>query len=243
MSKRQSVPVLMYHRVGTPQKDSIVPGQYVTPERLRSQLTVLRRWGFVGRSPIQVLNEAYGASSCSHKDVIVTFDDGYESVFNHAFPILQEFKFSSLTFLVSDCVGKTNEWDEKIGDVTEKLMSYEQVKEGIGLGMEFGCHTATHAHGNAISESDFQSEVFGSKAAIEKSLNLECPTFCYPYGEDGENVRKAVQAAGFRYAFSVRKGRLHPETERYRIPRINVRADTTAAVLGYKLLRSMWNGK
>ena len=47
------------------------------------------------------------------KALLLTFDDGYAGLAQHAYPVLAEVGFTATTFLVTDYVGRTNTWDAR----------------------------------------------------------------------------------------------------------------------------------
>ena len=64
------------------------------------------------------------------------------------------------------------------------------------------------------------AEIEGSLADLE-GCGLRRPRFfAYPYGESDRKVERAVEAAGFRAAFTVAPGLVRPGWDPYRLPRI-----------------------
>jgi peptidoglycan/xylan/chitin deacetylase (PgdA/CDA1 family) len=225
----------MYHRIGPVKKESIVPRQYVTAQAFSSHLAVLRRLGYKLLTPGEAMKGDHGA--------LITFDDGYLDFFEAAVPLLERVGGSALVFLVTDQVGSTNRWDEAVGDVTEPLMDWNEVKLARKMGMAIGSHTMTHAKLSEVSAEVAVAELEGSKARIEKELGEACPWFCYPYGGMNESVVAAVKSAGYRAAFATSKGPLTPQSNPFAIPRINMRADTSSAILAYKIFRAVALGR
>lgn len=114
------LPILMYHKVAEPNRASTLPGHYVAPARFQSHVAYFARRGYRTRPMSGPIRD---------KEVIFTFDDGYENFLTNALPILRQAKFSATVFLVSELIGKTNEWDTIHGDVEEPLMNLRQIKE------------------------------------------------------------------------------------------------------------------
>jgi peptidoglycan/xylan/chitin deacetylase (PgdA/CDA1 family) len=225
----------MYHRISEVRRDSLVPGHYVSPRLLEKHVSLVKRFGYPLVGPAELLAGRRGA--------LFTFDDGYLDYFEAAVPILSRAGGVGLVFLVSDWVGKTNGWDEAEGDVTERLMDWDQAREVRRIGMAIGSHTMRHARLATLEAPAVAEELAGSKARIEAELGEACEWFCYPYGSMSEAVTEAVRAAGYRAAFATTKGAFGPGSDPYRIPRINVRADTTPAILAYKLFRAVVFGR
>src|SRR6266496_1186897 len=46
-----------------------------------------------------------------HRVFLLTFDDGYASLADYAYPLLADLGYTATTFLVTDYVGRMNTWD------------------------------------------------------------------------------------------------------------------------------------
>lgn len=224
-------PILMYHKIDDPSPGALVPFHYVSPARFARQVSALVKFGFVTRSVESAIDE----STRSKKVICLTFDDGYQNFADFAYPVLEKHDQVATVFLVSDLIGKTNQWDVEIGDVTEKLLDSDTIQMLAIKGIEFGSHTATHARLTKVIQNKVEQEVRQSKEAISELLGRDCTVFCYPYGSQNEAVRSIVRNSGFKLACSVEKGWNRTETDPYRLKRVNVRRDTSTPILFWKL--------
>lgn len=210
----------------------MVPHHYVTPNQLRRHLSALVRFGF---RTIRLSD--FMIQESPEKPIVLTFDDGYENFANSAVPIFQALGQTATVFAVSGLTGKCNEWDTKQGDVTEPLMTADQLRSVRDLGFEVGSHSVSHARLTTLDQNELKAEVERSKADLEDLLGVEVTTFCYPYGAQNEAVRKAVESATYRYACSVEKGWNDQTTDPFRLRRTNVRSNTSTPILFWKLWR------
>ena len=224
----------MYHKIADFNPATTIPGHYVSADRFESHVGFFARRGYHSRS----LTGPIGA-----REVVFTFDDGYENFLTNALPILRRAKFTATVFLVADLLGKTNEWDTRDGDVEERLMTLNQVHEAITCGIEFGSHTATHADLTAISVDDATREIERSRLALQALLGTNIDSFCYPYGRKNPEIEALVKKAGYSIACSTEKGLNDAATNPFALRRINVRRETSLPLLIYKLLRGNWFGK
>lgn len=225
------VPILMYHRIAVAPKATTVPAHYVSPNLFRKHVRLVQRLGYQAVPLTEIF-------STSHKKpVVFTFDDGYENYVEHALPALKAAEMAATVFLVSNLIGKTNEWDNRNGDVTEALMSLPQILDAMKHRTEFGSHTLDHADLSAVDSNEALRQIAESKANLERVLGVEVSTFCYPYGRKSEATEKMVEAAGYRFACSTRRGLNTTATPRQSLKRINIRSDTVVPVFIYKLLR------
>lgn len=229
-------PILMYHRIGAPRRGSIVPGQYVRPNLFAAQMRFLRRRGYqaVGLTEfVAALDNPSG-----RKVVAITFDDAYRSVSEQGLPILQTHGFKATIFAVAGLVGKTNEWDEQKGDVSEALMSSDELRAALNMGMTIGSHSMTHADLPASGVESLACEVVESKRVLEDELESNVDWFCYPYGYETEKIRSMVKAAGYLGATATRPVLNTKSTDRFALGRVGIRSTTTVPWLIYKLFRA-----
>lgn len=234
---QHGAPILMYHRIGTARNGSIVSGQYVSSDLFEKQLRFLQRRGYTPMSLTDFV-KALREPEAGTKPVAITFDDGYESVYTHALPILTRLGMTSTVFVVTGQVGDTNSWDQEKGDVSESMMDVEQMLDAQRRGMEIGSHSWSHPDLNLCSEHQAFDEIAGSKIQLEQILGKPANWFSYPYGSESEQIRNIVKSAGYFGACGTRRSLNTARTDRYSLARINMRATTTIPWLIFKLARA-----
>ncbi|NBU25157.1 MAG: poly-beta-1,6-N-acetyl-D-glucosamine N-deacetylase PgaB [Gammaproteobacteria bacterium] len=134
--------VLSYHEVSeAPQ--ALIPDYAVTPTNFLRQVDWLRNNGFNFVSVDDVLADHAGRRALPAKPVLLTFDDGYESVYRHAWPVLKMFRIPAVVAVVGS-------WEEDTGDVDfdgkrvprQGLMSWAQLREMSDSGLvEIASHS------------------------------------------------------------------------------------------------------
>ena len=195
------LPALTYHHVGRRKRGVRLKGLYVSAKLFANQMAELSEAGFFTKD--------FGSGSKhpeAKRHIVLTFDDGFRDVFENALPVLSQDKFSGVQFLVSDLIGKTNEWQQRAGDVSEPLMDEAQVREWLSAGQKIGSHTRTHPWLTRISVKEAREEIFGSKKILEDKLGIPIEHFCYPYGDWNETVRGLVIEAGYKTACTTASG-------------------------------------
>lgn len=154
------------------------------------------------------------------KAIVFTFDDGFETCYTQAAPILVEHGFTATIFLVSGYCGMINDWPGQPTAIPRwPLMSWEQIRAMDRMGFEFGAHTHHHARLDLMNEIELESEIIQSKTQIEDQLGHSVETFCYPYGRYSLRVKEMVQE-NFRSACSTRLGLASLASNPYEIERI-----------------------
>lgn len=227
----------MYHRMGLPRLSSFVAGQYVAPSLFRSQLDCLTVRGWNSANLASVVERSRFGRSAERNEYAITFDDGYLSVYDHAYPALLERRMTATVYVVAGTIGGTNEWDRVAGDQSEPMMTGSQIRDMAGHGFEIGSHTVTHPHLTDLTEAQLTRELADSKHRLEDVIGREVVSLAYPYGDYDDRVMAATIAAGYRNAVSTRLG-VVGGTSVFEIPRINVRWNALGPLLLRKIGRA-----
>lgn len=161
--------VLMYHSVGSGAGNTA--GRTLSVEAFRAQLRVLAE-------RFEVVDLPAVLEPSDRRRVAVTFDDGFETVYEHALPVLREFDVPATCFLIADRIGGETE-------AGVPYMSERQVRALIDTDrVTIGNHTRTHPWLSGIDdEARLREEVVGARTALEQRFGVEVDRFCYPYGD------------------------------------------------------------
>lgn len=211
--------ILTYHRIGIPRTRRYEKFT-VPPWRFARQAGILQLLGYQFLSLDNVASWLKGEQKKAGRPVVLTFDDGYEDLYDHAFPVLRAQQITAVVFLVVERqIDAWNNWGDK-GPLN--LLSWPKVKEMSDAGIVFGSHTLTHPHLTRCNEKDLRAEVTDSKKIIEDRLGREVRHFCYPYSDYDERVEDMVREAGFATACTTQKGAVLAGTDPLRLPRLTV---------------------
>jgi peptidoglycan/xylan/chitin deacetylase (PgdA/CDA1 family) len=188
----------------------------VSQDRFNNQLARLRDAGFSSA----MLDELGDSSPDQLDRVIITFDDGFRNVFDHALDVLARHRFHAVQFVVSDLIGDRNQWMIARGDIPEPLMDRSQIREWLAAGHQIGSHSATHAKLRRSPPAKAREEIIGSKKRLEDLFGVPVNHFSYPFGEYNDAVRDVVAEAGYQTACTMKFGVNTPETPRHELRRI-----------------------
>lgn len=229
------IAVLMYHHI-----DEEESGATITPERFKEHLNTLKTKGYNVIS-IDVLRDFLnGETEVPANAVLLTFDDGYESFYNYAYPILKEVDMTATVFMIVKHI------DVKEGQIPK--LSWDQMQEMLEDGMSFYSHTydshyyhVTNAKGSEDAalasrmylkdedrqetEEEYLARIYDdlkkSKDELEQQLNIEVDFLSVPYGRKNQKVEQVSKEIGLDYIFTIKPGYVDKQTSPMALPRFN----------------------
>jgi len=223
--------ILTYHAVN-PEWQSPLS---VAPDRFERHCAWLSR-----RHLVVPASEAAGrilsSGTLPRRIVSITFDDGYEDLFDHALPALTRHDLGATVFLVSATLthNRTVDWVNSLPGEPLRTLRLEQILEMQAAGVSFGSHSRIHHDLTELSDEECERDLKDSKQALEDLLGMPVSLLAYPRGLHDERVRGAAMRAGFSYAFGSSKP-MGP-LGRFSIPRVGVYGDDGLPSLGVKTL-------
>lgn len=220
------IPVLMYHKI--PDQPPATRHQiFVTKENFARHLAYFKSRGL---SPITFLDYQDFASGrrklaeFPRRPIMLTFDDGYLDNYTNLLPLMQQYGYRGVLYLLGDFEVRYNQWDlaEDPSEPRAELMSEAQKQAFVAAGWEIGAHTLTHPRLANLPAAEAAHEMAASKAELERRLGIEVLSFAYPYGNLSAETKRLAAEAGFTYAVATDSGGLHLEDDRMQIFRINM---------------------
>jgi peptidoglycan/xylan/chitin deacetylase (PgdA/CDA1 family) len=206
---REPVPVLMYHEVRKPPPGALNPQLFVRARTFRAQMRWLAAKGFRGITLVQLQEAWRGRRVLPRRPVVLTFDDGYLSVYRNVVPVLRKRHWPGVLNLA---LGNTK---------SPEGVTRAEVKRMMRAGWELASHTISHLDLTTISPAQLREETAGARSLIEKWFHVRVDDFCYPAGRYDRRAIAAVRRAGYTSATTVSPGLATPKRP-YEIPRIRV---------------------
>ena len=220
--------VLCYHAVSESWPSPLA----VRPEALRHQIEILLARGYRGTT-FTLAVTARGVDPV----FAITFDDAYRSVYERAFPILDELGVPATVFVPTDADRQglrdwngIREWSDTAWRDELRGASWSELSDLAAAGWEIGSHTRTHPDLTSLADDDLAAELEGSRQDCERSLGRHCAALAYPYGLVDSRVAAAAAKAGYTAAAALAIDRASDAaTDRMRWPRLSVyRIDSRA---------------
>ena len=227
---RTSVAILGYHKVGKPVPPAWETWYYVSEEVFADQLQLVLALGWEPIDAQRLVEALTGGAELPPRSVLVTFDDGFRSVLEHALPHMRRLGFPGVMFTPTAYVGRTNEFDRETSQPQEPICDWHELRELEQGGVSIQSHSATHPAFSTLSAAELRRELRDSKAALEERLGRAVELLAYPYGDAGVEqpvVEAALGEAGYRAAFLYGGGPFRlPANSVFRLPRLAMGAET-----------------
>ena len=198
-------PILAYHRVA-PSGGTDTPT--VSPEIFERQMEIL-----AGQRRPSSLDELAArmeqGSRFDRRAVVVTFDDGTDDLYHHAYPILAKYRIPAIIFLIVSNIGKQGN------------LHPDQIRRMSEDGIRFGSHTLNHAYLPSLPAEQARQEIFQSKEEL-KNLGITPDFLSYPAGGYTREITQMAQEAGYRGACTTNRGETRFPINRWALRRIKI---------------------
>jgi len=195
-------PILLYHRVVPTLPRHDPARNCVSIAAFAGHLRWLARRGYRSLALADIDTYLTGGAVLPRRAVAITFDDGYEDNYTHAWPLLRRYGFAATVFLIADAIGGDNGFDRDVpGYEPTTMLSASQIREMRRGGIVFGSHGRAHRIPlTALDDRALNHELVSSRRAIEGLLDASVDYFAYPYSKVDARVEAAVARAGYRLA-------------------------------------------
>ena len=221
------LPVLAYHSVVSRQFYYPInePNQYILlDEVFYKQMRYLYENGFNSITSSQLIDFLFYDGVLPQNPIAITFDDGYLDNYLFAAPIMRQFGFTGMVFLIT---GNLPETSQSMTAFPLQFLSAEEILASTDV-FEFGSH-AHYMHAAVSGVPPLATEsVENIRADIRKSF--EAPLtfrtgFAYPHGRHSDNAIEALREEGVRFAFATHWGYVCRDTNPFILPRFSVVSD------------------
>ncbi len=219
------VPILMYHVIADPPPGAPYPELFVSEADFAAQMRWLARHGYQAVTQRDLWNHWHRGAALPPRPIVLSFDDGYRSVADAAFPHLQP-----------------RSWPGVLNLTVKNLrvsggLSESRVRRLISAGWELASHTLTHPDLTTLSARALAREVSSSRIELRSRFGVPVDFFCYPAGRYDSSVIRAVRRAGYLGATTTVEGLARPGKP-YELRRVRVNGSDGVDELAAKLRTS-----
>lgn len=193
------------------------PGTEITPAAFEAQMKELKDRGITVIPMQDLLAWKRGEKNIPPRCAVITFDDGYKSQYEVAWPIMKKYGYPFTMFIYTEGVrggslggGGAITWEQLADmrdngvDIEAHTATHQDLREGhtITLASPGGKKTRTKLTGPQY-EQWVQGEVVGSKQLLEQRLGIKVNCFAVPFGNYNEHVKEIARNAGYEAMFTV----------------------------------------
>jgi peptidoglycan/xylan/chitin deacetylase (PgdA/CDA1 family) len=206
VDQNAQVVIFGYHRFVNVVKR---PDTEITPALFEQQMEELKKKGIAVIPMQDFIAWRKGEKAIPPKSAIITFDDGWKSQYEVAWPILKKYNYPVTLFIYTEGI--------RPGHFSGgESMSWEMLAEMRDAGADIQGHSATHSDlrkpydkiaKKKLSPEEYEQwldkELVGSKQLIEQKLGVKVNCFAVPYGFHNDHIRDVCIKAGYEALFTV----------------------------------------
>ena len=209
--------VLCYHRIGGPFELGVTR---VARSVLERQVTALARAGWRTLTLAQFSDVVWNHSPIPAKSFLLTFDDGYASLAEEAYPVLAEHGFTATTFLITGFTGRDNTWDVRYTWRRLQHLDWPTIERWKARGFDFGSHTVSHRRLTWLTEVEVMHELHDSRETLVSRLGVDAGrALAYPFGAHNECTSRYAFVCDYDLGFCGVRGQ---PGDMYHLPRTPV---------------------
>lgn len=170
------------------------------------------------------------------KAILITFDDGFRTVYDVAVPIMRKYGMKANVFLPTKYVEEQH----------PHFMTWDMLKELCMAGdFSVAAHTHTHADIRSLNDATMKLEIEKSNQLLHDRLNIRTRSFCMPYGKyDKRSIETLKRYSEYMYIFASFYGKAKENKMAEKLlPRIGISNEDSVDVFEDKLLGKLnWKG-
>ena len=206
--------IFCYHRL----VDKVrYPGTEITPPMFEAQMKELKDRGITVIGLQDLLAWKRGDKNIPPRCAVITFDDGWKSQYEVAWPIMKKFGYTFTMFIYTEGVaggslggGQAITWEQLADmrdngiDIEAHTATHQDLREGHTImAMEPGGKRTKKKLTGADYEQWLHNEVVGCKQLLEQRLGIRVNCFAVPFGTYNEHVKEVARNAGYEAMFTV----------------------------------------
>ena len=202
-----TAPILLYHHI-----DPLInsPLYNVPPDQFAEQMKALADWGYTTITISELVRAITEGAQLPPRPIVITFDDGNDSVYQYAYPIMRQYGFVGVNYLVANRLQ------------ADGFMGAAELTELYKAGWEVGSHSYTHIDLHLDHTAAFD-EIYYSRIDLAADLSQSVNTFAYPFGSFDDYLGDRVGKWGYSAAVGLGKQYTHNTVTLFYLSRIEIK--------------------
>lgn len=190
----------------------------------------LKNMGYETITLVDLYNHFAKGTKLPAKPVIITSDDGYQSMYTTAFPILQKYRYKMTVFLITSYIGdnektrRLNDFDSGTPGIPQRAMlTWPEIGQMSKYGCEFQSHTWSHGIISNVSLETAKFELSQSKHDIEIHTGKPVIFVAWPHSQTSNEVISLLPQTGYAGALYYNGGvQSLTSIDLYRLSRVSI---------------------
>lgn len=192
----QTVPVLVYHKFSKQTSDRMT----VRQDAFEEQMAFLKRNGYRVITLDDLFEFLDGKRPIPRRSVVITFDDGWRSMYDIAYPILKRYGYPATLFVSTDLIHSTS-----------TTLDWNKIREMVRNGIDIQCHGKTHRSLGKIENGEtlqayfeaVKAELTESAKIVKRQLGKDVKYLAYPFGDTNSLLIGMLGKLGFEGGLTV----------------------------------------
>jgi peptidoglycan/xylan/chitin deacetylase (PgdA/CDA1 family) len=220
-SRQVNLPILMYHYVEPwpPGAGELRQNLTVQPADFAAEMAYLHAQGYVTVSLYDLMAALALGQPLPRRAVVLTFDDGYRTLFDYAAPAMAPYGYTGTVFVVTQLM------DENF----TQYLTWPQAEALYAAGWKIEPHTKTHALLAGADRAYQLYEMLGSMQTIQAHIGATPRFFAYPYGKWDDTTLALERELNLWAAVTEVPGAIHGFNDRYELHRVRINGTITMA--------------
>ena len=203
------LPIIMYHQVTN--KPGVLNSYTISKDQFESDLKYLKDHGFTSISVQQVIDYEKNGTKLPDKPIMITFDDGFESFYAYAYPLLEKYQMKAIACVTGIYIDKFSQLDDH--NLNYSHLTWTEITElSKNPLIEIGNHTYN------LHKSDYKrrgccinhnEDVHSYQQLLSQDLSMcqnkvkdatgSAPVvFAYPFGSKCDEAKEVIKKMGFK---------------------------------------------
>ena len=205
------LPIIMYHHIST--KTSALGAYVITPTQFESDLKFIREKGYQTITSQNLIDYFNGMFDLPQKPIMITFDDGYLSFYEYAYPLLKKYNMKAVFSIIGKYTDLYSSCDDR--NINYAHITWNDVKEMSQSGLiemanhTYDLHTLNDRKGSTIksgeNEDCYKTMLTSDLKTVQNKLKevtgITPITFTYPFGKICKQSYSIIKEMGFKVSF------------------------------------------
>ncbi len=203
------VPIIMYHQIT---KKNSRRGDYtVMYDEFENDLKYIKEMGYTTINMTGLIDYTYGKKALPEKPIIITLDDGFESVYEYVYPLMKKYKMCAVASIVGEYTSFFTENPDH--NITYSYLNWEQVEElSKSKEIEIQNHSydlhknnssrhgisKKHDEDVASYNTEVGADILKMQNLMHKKTGYTPNTLTFPYGAYRNETISLAKSLGFK---------------------------------------------